>query len=92
MEYGEAVTADTLAQAVAIARTLLDPRESSAEDCRRVAAVAVQRCYCVCVTDGEDAAEQHFSDVHRTLVADVAARLAADLAADAAAKGASEWR
>jgi hypothetical protein len=35
----------------------------------------VAQAYCVCVTDGEDAAERHFSEVHMSLIAQVAARL-----------------
>jgi hypothetical protein len=73
MEYGEAVSEEALDRAVAIGRALLRAQPAAIE------AIAVARAYCVCVTDGEDSVEQRLSDVHRTLIADVAKRLAAEL-------------
>jgi hypothetical protein len=73
MEYGEAVTNDAFERAVAIGRTLV--RDRPAARIEAVAAIAVGEAYCVCVTDGEDAAEHRLSDVHRTLIADVARQL-----------------
>jgi hypothetical protein len=76
MEYGEAVSEEALDRAVAIGRALLRAQPAAIET---IAAIAVARAYCVCVTDGEDSVEQRLSDVHRTLIADVAKRLAAEL-------------
>lgn len=78
MEYGEALTDEARDRAVAIGRALLSTRPEPIE---RIAEAAVARAYCVCVTDGEDSAERRISDVHRTLIADVARRLAAELSA-----------
>jgi hypothetical protein len=72
MEYGEAVTDDAFDRAVAIGRALLRDQPGSLN---AIAATAVAQAYCVCVTDGEDAAERHFSEVHMSLIAQVAARL-----------------
>lgn len=72
MEYGEAITGEAFARAVEIARKRRDlQRESLGE----AATQAVAQAYCVCVTDGEDAAEHRFSDVHRKLIDDVVDRL-----------------
>ena len=85
MEYGEAVTSETLEQAVVIGRALLrsEPPSTSAET---IAAMAVHQAYCVCVTDGEDAAERQLSEVHQSLIDDVARRLAAQSPARSARK------
>lgn len=76
MEYGEAVSADALERAVAVARDLLGKGAHSVES---AASQAVSRAYCACVTDGEDAAEGRFSEVHKSLIASVAERLRTDL-------------
>lgn len=75
MEYGEAVTHDALERAVSIGRALVRAQPDATFEA--IAAVAVAQAYCVCVTDGEDAAEHRLSDVHRTLIANVAKRLSA---------------
>ena len=72
MEYGEAINSETFTLAVNIARRL---RAERREPLTNLAAEAVAQAYCVCVTDGEDAAEHRFSDVHRKLIEDVAARV-----------------
>lgn len=72
MEYGDAMTAEAFGRAVQIAR---QRRESRAEPLPRAAKEAVAQAYCVCVTDGEDAAEHRFSDVHRKLIDDVIERV-----------------
>lgn len=72
MEYGEAITPETKERAVSIARELLKKNPGSLAS---IAAGAVARAYCVCVTAGEDAAEHRLSDVHRRLIDAVAQRL-----------------
>jgi hypothetical protein len=72
MEYGEAITAQAFDRAVKIAR---QRRESRGEPLPKAALEAVAQAYCVCVTDGEDAAEHRFSDVHRKLIDDVIERV-----------------
>lgn len=73
MEYGEAINAETFERAVRLAWELNCARP--ALPLEQIASEAVARSYCTCVTDGEDAAEQRFSDVHRRLVEEVEARL-----------------
>lgn len=72
MEYGEAITPEALHKAVEIARKRLgdDPRSVAA-----VASEAVSEAFCVCVVDGEDAAERRMSEVHRRLIEAVVDRL-----------------
>ncbi len=72
MEYGEAINSDAFARAVADTRRL---RAHRRVPLREAATEAVAHAYCVCVTDGEDAAEHRFSDVHRKLIDDVAERV-----------------
>ncbi len=74
MEYGDAITADALHRAVEIARKRLrkDQLPFAA-----VASDAVAQAFCVCVVDGEDAAEGRVSDVHKQLIETVIARLEA---------------
>lgn len=72
MEYGDAMTTQAFEQAVRIAR---QRRDSTGEPLPKAALEAVAQAYCVCVTDGEDAAEHRFSDVHRKLIDDVVERL-----------------
>lgn len=72
MEYGEAITSEAFTRAIAIAR---QSRADENVSVRQAATNAVAQAYCVCVTDGEDAAEHRFSDVHRKLIDDVAERL-----------------
>lgn len=72
MEYGEAITPETRERAVSIARELLKEDPGSLAS---IAAEAVARVYCVCVTAGEDAAEHRLSGVHQRLIDAVAQRL-----------------
>lgn len=72
MEYGEAINSDAFARAITIAHRL---RSEGGESVQQAATDAVAQAYCVCVTEGEDAAEHRFSDVHRKLIDDVAERL-----------------
>lgn len=72
MEYGEAISSDALQHAVEITQRLQREDGKSLFD---AAAQGVAEAYCVCVTDGEDAAERRFSDVHRKLIEDVIGRL-----------------
>lgn len=74
MEYGEAITTGAFEHAVAIARRRRAERH---EPLDQVAAEAVAGAYCVCVTEGEDAAERRLSDVHRNLIRHVADRVRA---------------
>jgi hypothetical protein len=72
MEYGDAISANAISLAVGVARRLLhdDPRPL-----RAVASDAVSQTFCVCVVDGEDAAEGRVSDVHKRLIEAVLQRL-----------------
>ena len=72
MEYGDAITTQSFERAVQIAR---QRRDSLGEPLPRAALEAVAQAYCVCVTEGEDAAEHRFSDVHRKLIDDVIERV-----------------
>lgn len=72
MEYGEAINSDALERAVGIARRL---RREQARPVREIAAQAVAQAFCVCVVDGEDAAEGRLSDVHKHLIDAVAGRI-----------------
>lgn len=72
MEYGDAITTQAFERAVQMAR---HRRDSRGEPLPRAALEAVAQAYCVCVTDGEDAAEHRFSDVHRKLIDDVIDRV-----------------
>lgn len=87
MEYGEAVTPEAFQRAVAIGRAMLRERDAPLS---AVAMAAVSQAYCVCVTDGEDAAERRLSDVHRRLVETVAERLAGEQAGGARSSEAKE--
>lgn len=72
MEYGDAINSETFHLAVRITRKLRSERQEPLE---ALAAEAVSQAYCVCVTDGEDAAEHRFSDVHRKLITEVVERV-----------------
>lgn len=72
MEYADTINSATFAAAVSLARELQAERGEPVTAC---AAEAVSRTFCACVTDGEDAAEQHFSDIHRRLIEEVIARV-----------------
>lgn len=74
MEYSEAINDRAAEEAVAIA---LEMRAAGAMDLHEIAVRAVARAYCVCVTDGEDAAEQRLSQIHAGLINDVKQYLAA---------------
>ncbi len=75
MEYGEAISDVAARRALETAREL--QARQSGRSLREVAAEAVARAYCVCVTAGEDAAEHQFSQVHRDLIDDLVERLEA---------------
>lgn len=72
MEYGEAINRDAAERAARIATRL---RMESDADLHSIALRAVAGAYCVCVTDGEDAAEDRFSPIHARLVEDVERQL-----------------
>lgn len=72
MEYGEAIDERMQGHAVAAARRALAEQACGVEE---AAAIGVSTVYCVCVTEGEDAAEHRLSDIHRELIDAVAARL-----------------
>ena len=83
MEYGEAITTEAIHRAVEIARKRLrDDRLPVAI----VASEAVSQAFCVCVVDGEDAAEGRISDVHKRLIEAVVGRLESDPVSSACAK------
>ena len=73
MEYGEAINAEASGHALKLARQLKLIRPELPLD--QIAREAVGHAYCACVTDGEDAAEHRFSDVHRRLIEDLASTL-----------------
>jgi hypothetical protein len=72
IDYGEAIPPGALERAVSLALKLLAENSGSPGS---IAAEAVARIYCVCVTAGEDAAERRVSDVHRSLIEAVTQRL-----------------
>lgn len=72
MEYGDAINSESLVVAVNIVRRLRNERR---QPLATLAAEAVARAYCVCVTDGEDAAERRLSDVHQKLINEVVDRV-----------------
>ena len=72
MEYGEAINREAAERAFKIAVQL---RSVGDADLHRIATRAVASAYCVCVTDGEDAAERSFSSIHAELIDDVERRL-----------------
>ncbi len=75
MEYGEAIFPAALYRAVSLARDLVEKGSRTIES---AASEAVARVYCVCVTDGEDAAEGRLSGVHRRLIESVIRGLRAE--------------
>jgi hypothetical protein len=72
MEYGDAINSDAFRRAVEISTRL---HRKEGRSLPEAAKQGVADAYCVCVTDGEDAAEHRFSDVHRKLIEDVMRRL-----------------
>lgn len=68
MEYGEAINETALERAVDIARRR---RTEDGRPLTQIAAEAVSRAFCVCVVDGEDAAEGRLSNVHKSLIEEV---------------------
>lgn len=72
MEYGEAISSEVREAALEIAHCKLSARRS---DVGEIAIEAVAEVYCVCVTDGEDAAERQLSPIHANLI-EVEAHLA----------------
>lgn len=73
MEYGDAINSESMDVAVDLVRRFRKERRQL--PLATLAAEAVARAYCVCVTAGEDAAERRLSDVHRKLIADVVDRV-----------------
>jgi hypothetical protein len=74
MEYGEAIAASSAEKAYSIARERL---AGGSRDLRAVAAEAVGEAYCVCVVEGEDAAEGCTSAIHADLIDAIEVRLRA---------------
>lgn len=74
MEYADTINSATFATAVNLTRELQWERT---EPLGKSAAETVSRTFCACVTDGEDAAEHRFSDIHRQLIEEVIARVRA---------------
>ena len=72
MEYGDAISAAAAEKAFAIAREQLT---RGCADLRVIAAQAVAKAYCVCVVDGEDAAERRLSAIHARLIEQIEIRL-----------------
>jgi hypothetical protein len=76
MEYGDAVNGHGLDQAIVLARE--ESRRYPDQPLEKIAAEAVAHAFCVCVTDGQVAAEGRISGLHRTLVEQVTSRLRED--------------
>jgi hypothetical protein len=74
MEYGEAISDNADERAFQDALRQLARGRSNLH---QVACEAVVRTYCVCVVDGEDAAEGHLSPIHAQLIELVERRLEA---------------
>ncbi len=72
MEYADTINGATFAAAVSLTQVLQSQRD---EPLAKSATDAVSRTFCACVTDGEDAAEHRFSEIHRQLIAEVIARV-----------------
>jgi hypothetical protein len=72
MEYGEAISTRAKDRALVIARRKLT---SGRSDIRAIATEAVSEAYCVCVVEGEDAAEGRLSPIHANLIEDIEALL-----------------
>jgi hypothetical protein len=81
MEYGEPINESASEQALIIA---LERFAEGGADLRGIAAEAVSRAYCTCVTHGGDALEDGLSKIHRDLINDLEhwLRLAAEREAD----------
>lgn len=75
MEYSDTINGATFAAAVSLTRALQSERR---EPVVTSAAEAVLRTFCTCVTNGEDAAEHRFSEIHRQLIEEVSARVRSD--------------
>ena len=63
VEYGEAISPGAKDRAFEIGRRKLS---SGRSDIRVIATEAVSEAYCVCVVEGEDAAEGHLSPFTQT--------------------------
>jgi hypothetical protein len=74
MEYAEAINAQAAERAFAIAARRLATSETA--NLRELASNAVSLAYCVCVVDGEDAAERGLSAIHERLIEELEQRLA----------------
>jgi hypothetical protein len=72
MEYGEAISDDANERAF---QTAVQQLAHGRADLHRLASEAVARTYCVCVVDGEDAAEGRLSAIHAELIESVERRL-----------------
>ena len=71
MEYPDVIDAAKMSDAVSLTLELLSRRD---EPLQVLAAEAVSRTFCTCVTAGEDAAEGHPSVIHDALTETVVAQ------------------
>jgi hypothetical protein len=74
MEFADAINGRMFDSAVDLTRHLRTERPLSLAE---LAALAVSRTFCTCVTDGEDAAEHQFSAIHGELIEEVILRVRA---------------
>jgi hypothetical protein len=74
MEYAEAINERAAARAFQFG---IEQTATGRSDYGRIAWEAVSLAYCVCVTDGEDAAERQLSKIHRNLIDELELRLRA---------------
>jgi arginyl-tRNA synthetase len=74
MEYGEAINQAAADTAFRVALRL---RAEEGGEPREIAARVVTETYCVCVTEGEDAAERGLSNIHADLIDRLVGRLIA---------------
>lgn len=77
MEYPDAINPNHMTNAVSLTLDLLLQRD---EPLAVLAAEAVSRTFCTCVTAGEDAAEGRLSVIHAKLIEAVIAQVSQDTA------------
>jgi hypothetical protein len=77
MEYGEAISFKARETSRQIASAKLSTGRT---DLHEIAREAVAEAYCVCVVDGEDAAEGQLSAIHANLLDELEAYLASCVA------------
>lgn len=75
MEYNDAIDRATIAAAVRLTRKLGLARAAPLSE---LAAEAVSKTFCTCVTEGEDAAEGQFSAIHKQLIEQVSSLAASE--------------